>query len=144
LSAYLDARVLLPTLIQEPASAAVDAYFLKADQELLMSEFAAAEVASALSRLVRMKLIEPTDAKARLADFDVWRAAMTSPVDVHAADARLANAFVRRFELMLRAPDALHLAISQRLDATLVTLDSRLASAARELGVSVTEPSAER
>ncbi|MGO8710884.1 MAG: PIN domain-containing protein [Rhizomicrobium sp.] len=69
---------------------------------------------------------------------------MTSPVDMHAADARLANAFVRRCELMLRAPDALHLAISQRLNATLVTLDGRLASAARELGVSVTEPSAER
>ncbi len=56
---------------------------------------------------------------------------MTSPVDMHVADARLANAFVRRFALMLRAPDALHLAISQRVDATLVTLDSRLASAAR-------------
>lgn len=144
MSAYLDASVLLPTLIQEPASEAVDAYFLESDQEFVTSEFAAAEVASALSRLIRMKLLDTADAKARLADFDVWRAAMTSPVDVHAADARLANAFVRRFELMLRAPDALHLAISQRLNATLVTLDGRLANAARELGVSVTEPTAER
>jgi predicted nucleic acid-binding protein len=110
----------------------------------LVSEFAAAEVASALSRLVRMTLLEPADGNACLADFDVWRAAMTSPVDMHAADARLANAFVRRFELMLHAPDALHLAIAQRLDATFVTLDGRLLNAGRELGVSVMSPSAAR
>ncbi|HEX4077759.1 MAG TPA: hypothetical protein VHX61_02645 [Rhizomicrobium sp.] len=45
-------------------------------------------------------------ASGRLADFDVWRATMSTPVDIHAADARLAHAYVRRFELMLGAPDA--------------------------------------
>ncbi|MBV9375949.1 MAG: VapC toxin family PIN domain ribonuclease, partial [Alphaproteobacteria bacterium] len=73
----------------------------------------------------------------RLADFDAWRAAATSAADVHAADARLAYIYVRRFDLGLRAPDALHLAIARRLDATLVTLDRRLAIAANQLGVAV-------
>ncbi len=142
MSAYLDASVLLPILVEEPSSAAVDAFMLAGDQELLVSDFAAAEVASALSRLVRTNLLQEQDAVQRLADFDVWRAATSSPVDVHAADVRLANAYVRRFDLMLRAPDALHLAIARRLDATLVTLDHRIVIAATELGVAVAEPKA--
>ena len=84
-----------------------------------------------------MGLLTLPDASARLTDFDVWRAAMSVPVDVHASDVRLANAFVRRFDLMLRAPDAMHVAVARRLDVTLATLDRRLARAARELGVLV-------
>jgi hypothetical protein len=76
---------------------------------------------------------------ARLADFDAWRAAMSSPVEIVASDARLAYVYVRRFDLALRAPDAVHLAVSRRLDLRLVTLDRRLAAAARELGVAVEE-----
>jgi len=137
LSLYLDASAILPRLIQEPASPAVRQYLEAARQERLISDFAAAEVASGLSRLVRMGLIDIGDASARLADFEIWRAATSSSVDVHAADVRLAYTYVRRFDLMLRAPDALHLAIVRRIDATLVTLDQRLARAAQELGITV-------
>jgi uncharacterized protein len=140
LSVYLDTSVLLPTLIAEPTTEAVYDCLGAADQELLISDFAAAELASALSRLVHMDLLTDTDASARLADFDAWRAAMSSPVDIASSDARLSYIYVRRFDLGLRAPDALHLAIARRLDATLVTLDQRLATAARELGVAVEVP----
>jgi hypothetical protein len=78
------------------------------------------------------------------ADFDMWRAATTSSADIHAADARLANTYVRRFEFMLRAPDALHLAIAHRQRATLVTWDRRLKRAARELGIAIEVPRASR
>jgi hypothetical protein len=141
LSIYLDTSVLLPTLIAEPTTEAVYDCLGAADQQLLISDFAAAEVASALSRLVRMALLTDGDASARLADFDAWRAVISSPVDITASDARLAYVYARRFDLGLRAPDALHLAIAGRLDATLVTLDRRLATAARELGIAVEVPS---
>jgi hypothetical protein len=137
MSIYLDASFLIPTLVQEEASGVVKAYLVASDQELLVSDFAAAEVASGLSRLVRTGLLTAAEGAARLADFDAWRAATSAPVDVHAADVRLAYAYVRRFELALRAPDALHLAIVLRIDATLVTLDRRLARAAQELGVTI-------
>jgi uncharacterized protein len=140
LSAYLDTSVLLPTLIVEPTTEAVYKFLGGDKGELLVSEFAAAEVASALSRLVRMALLTEADASARLADFDAWRVAMTSTVDIQPSDARLAYVYVRRFDLRLRAPDALHLAIARRLDAALVTLDRRLATAAGELGVAVEMP----
>ncbi len=129
-------------LVEEECSAAVDAFMLAGGQELLAGDFAAAEVASALSRLVRTNLLQEQDALQRLGDFDIWRAAMSSPVDVHAANVRLANAYVRRFDHKLRAPGALHLATARRLDATLVTLDHRLAIAAGALGVGVMEPPA--
>ena len=140
MSVYLDASVLLPILVQEPLSAAVDGYILAKDGELLVSDFAAAEVASALSRLVRTGKLTAADATARLEDFDIWRAGASALVEIHGSDVRLAAIFVRRFDLMLRAPDALHLAIAKRLDVTLATLDRRLAAAARELVVVVEEP----
>src|ERR1700733_15978300 len=40
----------------------------------------------------------------------------------------------------LRAPDALHAAIYRRFEFQLVTLDRRLATAARELGIAVVVP----
>jgi predicted nucleic acid-binding protein len=140
LSIYLDASVLTPTLVQELATTAVKAYLIAQKRELLISDFAAAEVASALSRLVRMGLLTAADAFARLSDLESWRAATSSPVDIHAADARLAYTYVRRFDLMLRAADAVHLAIARRLDATLVTLDRRLERAAEELGIAIEVP----
>lgn len=135
MSLVLDTSAILPILIQEEATSAVQAYLATAGQELLISDFAAAEVASALSRLLRTGLLDDVSATARLADFEAWRAATSTPVELHAADARLAYACVRRFDLALRAPDALHVAITRRLDATLVTLDRRMARAAAELGV---------
>ena len=135
MSVYLDASVILPTLIEDAASAIVDRFMDNLDDDLIVSEFAAAEVASALSRLVRTGFLDHEDASRRLADFDAWRAAAARDLDLQASDVRLANVFVRRFDLMLRAPDALHAAACRRDDHLLVTLDKRLAAAALELGV---------
>ena len=136
----MDASVLVPRLVEEPDTAVVEAYLDGRSEQLSISDFAAAEVASALSRLVRMRLLATAEALSALNDFEIWRAARGSPADVHASDARLAYVYVQRFDLMLRTPDALHLAISRRMDATLVTLDGRLANAARELGIAVAVP----
>jgi uncharacterized protein len=137
---YLDASFMLPILVKEPASAVVDSFLSTAREKPWVSDFAAAEVASALSRLVRIGRLQAADGTACLFDFDVWRGAMTVSAEIHAVDVRLADAYVRRFDLGLRTPDALHLAIARRLDATLVTLDRRLATAARELGVASEKP----
>jgi uncharacterized protein len=139
---YFDASVMIPILVKEPASAAVDAFVLAVQHKPWVSDFAAAEVASAVSRLVRTGRLQASDGAACLSDFDVWRVAMTQPAETHAADVRLAGVFVRRFDLALRVPDALHLAIARRLDVSLVTLDRRLAAAARTLDIAVEVPKA--
>jgi predicted nucleic acid-binding protein len=133
----LDASAVVPFLVPEIASPTVDAFFGAAKEPLVISEFTAAEVASALSRLARTHKLTPSKAVERLADFDVWRATAAEDVDLHASDVRLANLYVRRFDLMLRAPDALHAAICRRADLRLITLDRRLAAAARALGLAV-------
>lgn len=135
MSVYLDASVILPILIEEAGSAVVDKFIGALDDDLIISEFAAAEVASALSRLVRTGRMGLDDAGRRLNDFDAWRAAAAHDLDLQASDVRLANVFVRRFDLMLRAPDALHAAACLRADHLLVTMDKRLALAALELGI---------
>ena len=84
-----------------------------------------------------MKNLSLGNAQDRLAAFDDWIAAEANLVDVEGADVRLAARFVRRFDLMLRAPDALHLAMCRRLNATIATLDRRLAVAAQALDIPV-------
>ena len=138
---YLDASVLLPTLVDEGTTEAVDDLMERLDTAPFISDFAAGEVASALSRLVRMRHLDPSDVRARLSDFDAWRATDTAPQDVEPADIRLAAVFVRRLELGLRMPDAVHAAVCRRLGHTLVTLDVRLAGAASALGIKILIPS---
>ena len=140
MTVYLDTSVVIPTLFEESASEDVDAFLRANHEERLISDFACAEVSSAVSRLVRVGFLEVDDATARLTDFDTWRVTETSMPATSSVDVRLAEMFVRRFALMLRAPDALHVAICQRLDATLVTLDRRLAEAAGALGLRVLVP----
>jgi uncharacterized protein len=113
-NAYLDASALVPTLVHESHSAAIDV-FRSQRHELFVSEFAAAEVSAALSRIVRMGEIEPLTAKQLLSHFDAWYAAEAEEVMLEPVDLRNATQFVRRFELMLRAPDALHAAVCRRL-----------------------------
>jgi predicted nucleic acid-binding protein len=139
-SRYLDASVILPTLVDGPDSAAIDAFIIANLDQLVISDFAAAEVAAALSRLVLLGEMDAHDAAERMADFDAWRAEATDAVEVHASDVRLSNVLVRRFDLMLRAPDALHAAICRRTGDDLVTLDARMAKAAVDLGINVVVP----
>lgn len=141
MSIYLDASAILPSLLGEPTSDHLERFFALHTNRLI-SDFAAVEVAATLSRLVRTRALNALDANSRLADFDAWRAAISSPVDLQTVDALLAGTYVRRFDLMLHAPDALHLAMARRVDATLVTLDRRMARAAGELGIAVTVPTA--
>ncbi len=62
-------------------------------------------------------------------------AANAEPTEAESADMRVASTFVRRFELGLRAPDALHVAVCHRLGLPLFTFDERQAAAAERLGV---------
>jgi uncharacterized protein len=140
MSLYLDASAIIPTVVEDRFTEAVAAFLVNRGEDLVISDFGAAEVASALSRLVRMGELTATEAAQRLADFDAWRAGETDNAEMDAHDCRLANTYVRRFDLKLRAPDALHAAICRRLGLHLATLDRRLAAAARELGIAVAVP----
>lgn len=137
---YLDASVLVPTLVSEAGSEAVDRLIEQLAEPPLVSTFAVGETSSALARLVRMEKLTQADALERLVSFDRWMALDVALIETDPVDIRLAGIFIRKFELGLRVPDAIHIAIAQRLGASLATLDIRLADAATALNVVPTIP----
>jgi uncharacterized protein len=138
--ATLDASVLVPLMVVEESSVAMQNWVSAYEGRLIVSEFAAAEASSGISKLVRMKRLSADEASAALDEFDAWRFSVTETINIGEADFRAAHLLVRRFETKLRAPDALHLAVARRLDATLVTRDQILRDAAMLVGVGVDAP----
>ena len=71
-----------------------------------------------------------------IALFDQWSVRVTR-VQLDATDLATADRHLRRLDLSLQAPDAIHIAMAQRLGATLITFDRQMAAAARTLGLAV-------
>lgn len=137
---YLDASAIVPLFIKELRTPLVRRLIAELDGMPVVSTLAAGEVASTLSRLVRMGDVELVDARDRLAQLDRWVRSLARGVDTDAADVSAATDIVRRFELQLLMPDAVHLATCRRLGASLLTFDERLAEAAGTLGVPLLVP----
>ena len=104
---------------------------------MIVSDFAAAEFASAVARRVRIGDITPDEARKGCSAFDMVVRAMVQKETV-AADIKAVGAFLWRVDLTLRTGDAINIAIAQRMRALLVTFDQRMAATARILGVPVT------
>ena len=137
---YLDASVIVATLVAEAASELTRQFLFQAAEPMLVSSYTDAEVASALSRLVGMNKMTLDAARLTLTYFDDWRLAETMTIEVDDFDIVNAGDLVRQFELKLRTPDALHLAICLRIGAQLVTHDDGLAKAAIARGAVVIRP----
>jgi predicted nucleic acid-binding protein len=60
-------------------------------------------------------------------------------VEIASSDVAQAGDYLRRFDLALSAPDAIHIAAAQRLGARLVTFDRGMARAAQALGAEIAE-----
>jgi predicted nucleic acid-binding protein len=136
-SVYLDASVLVALFFtDDPFNARAYELVKENPDSLVVSDFASAEFASVVSRHVRTRDITPALARKTFGDFDRWietteRAAIAPP-DISAAEA-----YLRRLNLNLRAPDAIHLAATQRLQVEFATFDKALAACARALKISV-------
>lgn len=137
---YLDTSVIAAFFVRDALSAQADALLLSNPWHLVISDFAAAEFASAVSRRVRMGDLPVDLARRRIADFDAWTSNVATKVEVLPADIAAADSHLRRLDLSLRTPDAIHVAVAHRLAATLLTLDRRMSSDAGLLGVPVAVP----
>jgi predicted nucleic acid-binding protein len=136
--AYLDTSALVPMVVTETGTPHVLAWLAaQRGPRTRISNWTRAELVSAISGKVRASVIAAEDAASALA----WARAELLPqfalVIVEPADMDDAEALLERFELGLRAGDALHLAIARRLGEPLLTFDRRLAAAAESLGVEV-------
>ncbi len=137
---YLDASALVAMVADEPFSYRVSRRLRHSDRLPLVSDFAHAESSAALSKLVRMQISTVDAVEDLLSELDHWTAEFSERPEISAADVAGASHYVRRYELALRAPDAIHIAAAHRLGATLLTLDKGMARAAAALGVSHLKP----
>jgi uncharacterized protein len=139
-SLYLDASVLVAMFVVDPANARAAAFLLAHPAVVVVSDFGAAEFSSAVAKRVRMRELSREDGRLAFLHFDTWVTRSARRQEIIAPDIAAADRILRGFDLTLRTPDALHIVIAQRLDATLVTFDRGMASAARELGMAVATP----
>lgn len=132
---YIDTSVIVPIFLNAPFVGKAKAILSRGN--LLLSTWALAEFAGVVTLRLRERQLSAAQARAVLATLDSWAAAVTQNVDTEAQDIRAAETFLRRLDLNLRAPDAVHLAIAQRSSAELATFDKKLAAAARNVGMTV-------
>jgi predicted nucleic acid-binding protein len=137
LTLYADTSLLVPLFIRDAFNEAAGRLLSTHRPALLVSDFACAELASAVAMKVRTRQLSLAEAREALATFDGWLASRPPRVETSTADILLAEAHLRRLDLPLRTPDALHIAIAQRREAALATFDVQMAGAARALGVEV-------
>jgi predicted nucleic acid-binding protein len=134
---YLDASILVSFFTSDALSAQADRFLGSGPGAVVASDLAAAEFASAIARRVRTRHLNAGDAYAVFADFDAWTARVAVRAEATPPDIAAATAFLRRLDLTLRAPDAINIAIAQRVGAALATFDTRMAESARVLGAAL-------
>lgn len=136
-TAYLDANVLVALVSVDALTARAEQFLRRWRPALVVSDLAAAEFASAISRRVRAREMTADSAWHALSTFDAWTARAASRVDLAPCDIATASAYLRRLDLPLRTPDAIHIAMAQRLDCELLTFDAQMSASARALGTRV-------
>jgi hypothetical protein len=136
-SLYLDANVIVGVILADALEDRADSALRAASMPVIVSDFALAETCAVISRRYRTRTLSRRGAEEAMADLDRWMATGPIVLETTAADIAAATVFVRRLDLALRAPDAIHLAITRRLAATLLTFDAALAAAAGALDVRV-------
>ena len=141
---FLDTSIVIAYYLPERYSGLVEAQY-SANPQPTISSYVELEVMSVLSRLIRTNELKLEDARASADMFAAHlRHGYYTRITLHEEHYRLARDYIARFDLPLKAPDALHLAAAATERLPLVTADRQLARNAEALGIGVEllEPSA--
>ena len=137
MSVYFDASLIVSLFVKDAQTDRAESYLNRHQPTAALSDFVALEVASAVNLRVRTKQLTAPQAESVLAAFDIWRSRSADMLSLIAGDISTADNFMRRLNLPLRAPDALHIAIAQRHSLPLATFDAQMAASAQILGVTL-------
>jgi predicted nucleic acid-binding protein len=140
-SIYLDASVIVALFTEDHFTDRATNTLASKNDTVIISDFAAVEFSAVIARNVRTQSITVEQARNVLSAFDDWSGRVCRRVETDGKIIAKAEAFLRRLDLTLRAPDAINIAIAQALDADLMTFDNKMAAAARALGTPLTETS---
>ncbi len=136
-SVYFDTSVLVSLFVVDGFADRAQIYMRDHEPIPIVSDFAAAEFASSIGRLVRTELLDLEQALSLFATFDGWRGQSALDCAVETSDVATATVLLRRLDAPLRVPDALHLAMARRTGAALATFDARLAEIALRNGLDI-------
>ena len=137
MSVYLDASILVALFTRDAFTDRANEFLATELPVLIVSDFAAAEFASAVARLMRINQITRPEARAILAAFDAWRLRVADTTGILSSDVTTAASFIRGLDLTLRTADAINIAMAERIGATLATFDVKMGDSARAIGVPV-------
>ena len=140
MSFYLDASALIPLFKIEESSAVISDWVANLTAPILVSSLVIGEACSGFSRQVRQGVWDAKLANAAANEVAVWIEARATLVTVLNEDVIAAADLVKYPIPRLLMPDAIHLAICQRLELTLVTLDKDLLTIATREGVTAICP----
>jgi predicted nucleic acid-binding protein len=133
---YFDTSYLIPLVKPEPLSDRVAAFVEEvADDGLVTSQWTIVECRSALAREVRMERLSASDFRSYCRHIDEIMANSFQIILPIEEDFRSAATMIEAPETGLRAGDAMHVAIAQRLEAQILTLDRRMTTVARRHGI---------
>jgi len=138
---YLDTSVLVPLYVNESGS--MEARKLVAtlpSSELAISEWSQTEFASAVGIRVRTRHLNKEAGVEIVRAFHHLATRAMTLLPVEAEDFALASEYLSRFELGLRAGDALHLAIASNHGASVYSSDQVMLKCARRLGIKAHGP----
>lgn len=138
---YLDTSVFVSITTNEAIAPRVQLWFAAQDvNDMVISDWVLTEFYAAVAFKQRTTQISP---EMRVGAEKLFEQYVTDSLDVFAVsrrDFQRAGEFAGNEALKLRAGDALHLAIAERLNAQICTLDKRLFAAAGEAGLSAYMP----
>jgi uncharacterized protein len=134
---YVDTSVLVAALTNETRTAATQRWLAaQPPGELAISDWVITEFSGALAMKLRLRTLEPEHRTEALRVFAALVEESFHVLGASGTDFRVAARFADQHKIGLRAGDALHLAIASAHGTGLITLDRKLAAAARSLGVS--------
>ena len=136
---YLDTSFLVPYFVSENSSEKVEKFLREVkEDELVVSAWTATEFVSALGLKVKTKQLDKPAASAAFAAFREVGEGYFNRLAVSAGDFKAASAYLEKWDLGLRAGDALHLAVARSNGVKkLLTLDERMLKAGKALRMPV-------
>ncbi len=137
---YLDTAIVLTLFVREAMSESVGKWIASRRQPLAFSDWGLTECASALGIRQRRGELDAASASRAFSAMTTFANESCELIACAGHHQKEAQALLARFDLPLRAGDALHLAISQHVQATLVTSDKQLMAAAKAIGAKARDP----
>jgi predicted nucleic acid-binding protein len=136
-SVYLDVNAIVPLFTVDALNDRAEKALRSLNDALIISDFSAAEFCSVIARRVRTRDLRTAEAQTAFFNFDSWCNRYTRRAEMESTDVSGAIRLLRRLDLALRTPDALHIAIVRRTGCKLLSFDIQLARAARALGIEI-------